>query len=96
MIIAVIILGLVIIGLVSLVGFISSSNHDNTDTGFFFGILIMILGATEIGIVSDIIREPKPKAMDVYQNKTTLEYTIRGGVKIDSVVVFKDNIYGKN
>lgn len=89
MIIAAFIVGLVIIGLVSLVGFISSSNHDNTDTGFFFGILIMILGATEIGIVSDIIGEPKPKAMDVYQGKTTLEYTIRDGAKVDSVVVWK-------
>ena len=31
-----------------------------------------------------------PTAMDVYQGKTTLEYTIRDGVKIDSVVVFKE------
>ena len=27
--------------------------------------------------------------MDVYQGKTTIEYTIRDGVKVDSVVVFK-------
>ena len=31
-----------------------------------------------------------PKAMDVYQGKTTLEYTIRDGMTVDSVVVFKD------
>lgn len=30
-----------------------------------------------------------PSAMDVYQGKTTLQYTVVGGVKIDSVVVFK-------
>ena len=30
-----------------------------------------------------------PSAMDVYQGKTTLQYTIIDGVKIDSVVVFK-------
>lgn len=30
--------------------------------------------------------------MDVYQGKTTLEYTIRDSVKIDSVVVFKDSL----
>lgn len=27
--------------------------------------------------------------MDVYQNKTELEYTIRSGEVVDSVVVFK-------
>ena len=30
-----------------------------------------------------------PSAMDVYQGKTTLQYTIIDDVKIDSVVVFK-------
>ncbi len=32
-----------------------------------------------------------PTAMDVYQGKTSLQYTIVDGVKIDSVVVFKKN-----
>lgn len=32
----------------------------------------------------------KPTAMDVYQNKTTLEITYKDGVPVDSVVVFKD------
>lgn len=32
-----------------------------------------------------------PTAMDVYQGKTTLQYTIVDGAKIDSVVVFKKN-----
>lgn len=34
--------------------------------------------------------EPMPTAMDVYRGKTTLEYTIRDGEIIDSVVVFKE------
>lgn len=33
--------------------------------------------------------ENKPKAIDVYSNKTTLEITYRGKVPVDSVVVFK-------
>ncbi len=45
--------------------------------------------------ISECISKLHPKAIDVYQDKTTLEYTIRDGVKIDSVVVFKDNVYGK-
>lgn len=90
MIIAAFIVGLIIIGLIFLVNHISSNGSDGTDTGFFFGIVIMVLGAIEIGIVSKIIKEPKPTPMDVYQGKTTLEYTIRDGVKIDSVVVWKN------
>lgn len=31
-----------------------------------------------------------PSAMDVYQGKTTLQYTVINGVKVDSVVVFKN------
>jgi hypothetical protein len=32
--------------------------------------------------------------MDVYQGKTTLEYKVVGDVKVDSVVVFKNDDYG--
>lgn len=31
----------------------------------------------------------EPTAMDVYQNKTTLKYTVVDGIKQDSVVIFK-------
>lgn len=31
-----------------------------------------------------------PSAMDVYQGKTTLQYTVINGVKVDSIVVFKN------
>lgn len=31
-----------------------------------------------------------PKAIEVYQGKTTLEYKIIDGVKIDSVVIYKN------
>jgi hypothetical protein len=33
-----------------------------------------------------------PSAMEYHQGKTTVEYTIRDGVKLDSVIVFKDNM----
>lgn len=45
---------------------------------FFLGFYI---GATECN---------NPKAIEVYQGKTTLEYKIIDGVKIDSVVIYKD------
>ena len=45
-------------------------------------------------IIGTNTSEPSPTALDVYKGKTTLEYTIRDGVIIDSVVVFKE--YEKN
>ena len=45
-------------------------------------------------IIDTNTSEPSPTALDVYKGKTTLEYTIRDGVIIDSVVVFKE--YEKN
>lgn len=95
MIIAAFVVGLIIIGLIILINFLSSRSCGDFDTGILLGIVLLVFGVIEIGIVSNIIAEPKPKAMDVYQGKTTLEYTIRDGVKIDSVVVFKNSVYGK-
>ena len=37
-----------------------------------------------------IIYDWPPTAMDVYQGKTTLEYTVIDGVKVDSTVVWKE------
>ena len=57
--------------------------------GIFCGFFIAALLAIEIICICGIISKSRPKAMDVYQGKTTIEYTIRDGVKVDSVVVFK-------
>ena len=45
---------------------------------FTFGCICYILNSAN-----------EPSAMDVYRGKTTLEYTIIDGVKIDSVVVYR-------
>ena len=36
-----------------------------------------------------------PTAMDVYRGNTTLEIIYRDGVPVDSVVVFKQKVYGE-
>ena len=59
------------------------------ETGMFMGFVISIIFVFEVNTVADIIRKPQPTAMDVYQGKTTLEYKVIDGVKIDSIVVFK-------
>lgn len=54
-------------------------------------LVIVLMLFTALGYVIAIrtLIDGKPTAMDVYQGKTTLEYTIRDGVKTDSVVIFK-------
>lgn len=94
MIIAAIILGVMIIGLIVLINHISRYCSDDLGISIFFGIWLIICIVIEIGMIIDITDESHSTPMDVYQGKTTLEYTIRDGVKVDSVVVFKDNIYG--
>ena len=58
--------------------------------GVLCGFSIFAFIALEILCIDKIVSEPRPKAMDVYQGKTTIEYTIRDGVKVDNVVVFKE------
>ena len=58
--------------------------------GILCGFAIFALIVLEIFCIDDIVSKPQPRAMDVYQGKTTIEYTIRDGVKVDSVVVFKE------
>ena len=60
--------------------------------GFLCGFATFAFIALEILCIYEIVSEPRPKAMDVYQGKTTIEYTIRDGVKVDSIVVYKDRI----
>lgn len=58
--------------------------------GVLCGFAIFALIVLEMLCIDEIVSEPRPKAMDVYHGKTTLEYTIKDGVKVDSVVVFKE------
>ena len=59
---------------------------DTVETAF--GIIGVIIFGIIISLAIGEYHEPK--AMDVYHGKTTLEYKVKGGVKIDSIVVFKD------
>ena len=89
--------GVVVVGLLILLVIVAiivadSSGNAKFDVGIFFGVLLSILMSVEVALLSLILEDPKPTAMDVYQGKTTLEYTIRDSVKIDSIVVFKDSL----
>lgn len=59
--------------------------------GLICGVFIIIVAIAEILMIFDISKEPKPKAIDVYRNKTELEITSVNGVPRDTVVVWKNN-----
>ena len=86
---------LVVVAGLALIIIISECIHFNSEEetygfGMFCGFIIAALFAIEIICICGIISKSRPKAMDVYQGKTTLEYTIKDGVKVDSIVVFKE------
>lgn len=89
MIIGAIIVGILILALMILGECISNRCDGSFYVGVFMGIVITILFVMEICLVHEIIEKPKPTAMDVYQDKTTLEITYKDGVPVDSVVVWK-------
>ena len=88
----VVVVGLLILLVIVVIIAVDSNGDAKFDVGIFFGIVVSILMVIEVVLLSSILEDPKPTAMDVYQGKTTLEYTIRDNVKIDSVVVFKDSL----
>ena len=92
MIIGAIIVGVLILALMILGKYISERCDESFDAGVFIGAIIIMLMIIEICLVEIITEKPTPSAIDVYQGKTTLEYTIRDGVKVDSVVVFKKEL----
>ena len=55
---------------------------------FFWGIIVgMILLLGGVALFNHL--EPEPTAIDVYQGKTTLEYKVVDGVKMDSTVIWR-------
>lgn len=94
MIFLAVIIGLVIIFLS--IQCIQWNSEGETD-GFSIccGCVLGMMLIFEVILINESISKSHPTALDVYQGKTILEYTIRDGVKIDSIVIFKEN-YEKN
>ena len=84
---------IIILFVCSIVTFIK--NEILEDTNFTRTILCIFTGCSMIAMLLIIayLCKPKatePKAIDVYQNKTTLEITYKNNVPVDSVVVWKN------
>lgn len=89
MIIAAIIVGILLAFFIILSMYTSDKKKSNYDTGVVIGFIICGLFVLEVGFLSELNKDPQPTAMDVYQGKTTLEYTVIDNVKVDSIVIFK-------
>ena len=90
------IIGAIVIGVllcVSIIGGLILSENEYCDFNFgvFVGIIISVLVVIEISLISDIIGNPTPSALDVYRGNTELEITSVNGIPTDTVVVFKNN-----
>ena len=90
MIVAAILVGMILTGLICLCNYISNNKFGDFDLGVFLGIVISVFSVIEIGIVSDILAEQIPTALDVYRGNTELEITSANGIPTDTVVVFKN------
>ena len=96
MIIAAIIIGLILFFIIIICTAPKVKKTFNFDDGMCAGICFSLFFVIEVGIVGNIISEPTHTAMDVYQGKTTLEYKVVDDVKVDSVVIFKNDTTGLN
>lgn len=91
MIVGAIVVGAVLMFLIAFSLYLSDEVDADFSTGLICGVFIIILAIAEILMIFDISKEPKPKAIDVYRNKTELEITSVNGVPRDTVVVWKNN-----
>ena len=83
-------MGILICVLVILIAFEGRNSSCDFDTGVIMGGIVAILMTIEVGLLADIIGEPKPSALDVYRGNTELEITSVNEVLTDTVVVFKE------
>ena len=95
MIVLSIILGVIIVALMWFGFYMSDNKLGDFDMGVTFGVIITLFMIAEVITLGFILEKPSPTAMDVYKGKTTLEYKVVDGMKIDSIVVFRDSIYGR-
>ena len=69
-----------------------NDKDDRAASAFFLTVSAIIFFA----LFATYENRNTPTAMDVYKGKTALEYKIVDDVKVDSVVVFKNDDYGSN
>ena len=79
---------LLLLGAVALGFYINASAIDGESAYFGIGCVASVMFLAGMLCVA-YGTDNTPTALDVYRGKTTLEITYRGGVAVDSVVVYK-------
>ena len=82
------IISIIIVALLSIVGWICLFCDKNT-IAFICFICAVCVWIGIFSYMSDCDTKDTPTALDVYRGKTTLEITYRDSVAIDSTVVYK-------
>ena len=83
---------LIIFGLLCAISFVWNIESNNKDNRFLSALLLTVSAIIFVALFSSYENKNTPTAMDVYQDKTTLEYKVVDGVKVDSVVIFKTKL----
>lgn len=83
-----IVLVLSVIGFVSAIVFFIIGVSNDDESAFITSVVVSTIIFLVI-IIIVCLENKEPKAIDVYQGKTTLEITYKDSVPVDSVVVFK-------
>ena len=85
-----IIVGVLILVLIILIGYIRDRWGGSFEDGLFISSLLIILIIIEVCLLNNIKEKTTPSALDVYRGNTELEITSVNGTPIDTVVVFKN------
>lgn len=83
---------LIVLGFLYVIFLIWNVSTDNKDVRLFSALLLTIVAIIFAVLLSLDENGNTPTALEVYQEKTTLEITYKDSVPIDSVVVWKEEI----
>lgn len=86
----------IVFGLLYAIFLFWNVSTDNKDNRVFSAFLLTISAIILAVLILYDDNKNIPTALDVYQGKTTIKYEVVDGVKVDSVVIFKNDDYGKN
>lgn len=84
---------MVVFGLLYVIFFIWNISTKDKDDRAASAFLLTMSAVIFFALFATCENGNTPTAMDVYQGKTTLEYKVVDGVKVDSVVIFKNDDY---
>lgn len=86
---------MIVFGLLYVIFFIWNYLTNDKDNRSFSAFLLTVSAIIFFAFFATYESRNTPTAMDVYQGKTTLEYKVVDGVKVDSIVIFKNDDYEK-